>query len=54
MLKKKKIYRRPILTQKKVKPNFFYTQTATDGFNLFGHVYIASGHSECCCGDVVA
>ncbi len=54
MKKYKKKYTAPILLSKKVKPNFFFTKTLTDDYNVFGNIYIASGHSECCCGNVNA
>lgn len=47
----KKKYKSPTIKTKRIKLNFFLTQTLTDDFNVFGKMYIASGSVECCCGD---
>lgn len=54
MIKNKRKYSVPKISEKKIKPNFFFTKTLTDDYNVFGNIYIASGHSECCCGNVSA
>ncbi len=54
MTKNKRKYSVPKISEKKIKPNFFFTKTLTDDYNVFGNIYIASGHSECCCGTVGA